>query len=158
MRSKYDLFKIDSVIEQKENLLERLLQMITAFQIQTKKANALLSKYFQLDNPMYWRQASIPQSGYCNLEKSIRYYYHGIGCKVESKDLTIDWDYGFDGRTDGFDLWRLQIFAQNSTNDFPEFRNKKILEVIFQEAKDRKLIARLFKDQQDDLFYLNDNH
>ena len=136
------------------HLINRLLQMIAAFQAQTTEANELLRKHLHLENPMFWRQADISQTGYCGINNSIRYFYHGIGCKVETQNLLIDWDYGFDGRVDGFDLWRLQTFAEDSTNDFPELRDKAILEFVYREAIDQKFIHQPFLQKQDSLFYL----
>jgi hypothetical protein len=72
------------------HLIKRLLQMITAFQTQTAEANELLRKHLHLENPMFWRQAGIAQTGYCDSNKSIRYFYHGIGCRVEVQNLSID--------------------------------------------------------------------
>jgi len=94
-------------------LVDRFLEMIAAFQTQTARANALLQEFLHLVNPIYWRQAGISQIGYCGPGNSIHYYYHGIGCTVETDDLRIDWDYGIDGRVDGFDLWRLGKIARS---------------------------------------------
>jgi len=130
--------------------------MIAAFQTQTAEANELLRKHLHLENPMFWRQAGIAQTGYCDSNKSIRYFYHGIGCRVEAQNLSIDWDYGFDGRVDGFDFWRLRTFAEYSTNDFPEFRDKETLEAVYQEAIRQKLIYQPFLQKPDNLYYLSD--
>jgi Domain of unknown function (DUF6896) len=137
-------------------LVDRFLKMIEAFQRQTARANALLQEFLHLVNPMYWRQGGISRTGYCGPGNSIHYYYHGSGCTVESDDLLIDWDYGLDGRVDGFDLWRLWRFAEESTNSFPEFRDEEVLEGVFQEAIKRKLIHQPFLAKQDDLYYLRD--
>jgi hypothetical protein len=137
-------------------LVDRFLEMIAAFQGQTARANALLQEFLHLVNPMYWRQAGISQTGYCGPGNSIRYFYHGIGCAVETYDLRIDWDYGLDGRVDGFDIWRLRRFAEEFTNSFPEFRDEEVLKSVFQEAIKRKLIHQPFVAEHDDLYYLRD--
>jgi hypothetical protein len=135
-------------------LLERLLEMIGEFQAQTTKANELLREHLQLENPMYWHEAGISQTGYCGPNQTIRYFYHGIGCKVGTKNLLIDWDYGFEGRVDGFDHWRLIQFAEDSTDNFPEFRDSDLLGTVFGEAIKKGLIHQPFLSQQDNLFYL----
>ncbi|WP_422396291.1 DUF6896 domain-containing protein [Pseudomonas trivialis] len=34
-----------------------------------------------------------------------------MGCSVYLPEVCVDFDYGPDGRLDGFDLWRLYVYA-----------------------------------------------
>jgi hypothetical protein len=63
-------------------------------------------------------------------------------------------DFGHDGRLDGFDLWRLWIFANEGTNRFSEFKEKETLEKAFPEAEGEGIIEKRFKEFQDRLYYL----
>jgi hypothetical protein len=40
------------------------------------------------------------------------YEFHGVGCRFERDQQTVDVDFGPGGRCDGFDAWRLWMFAQ----------------------------------------------
>lgn len=44
------------------------------------------------------------------------YQLHGNGCMIEYPDYCVDFDFGPNGRTDGFDAWRLHNYAC----EFPE--------------------------------------
>jgi hypothetical protein len=133
--------------------LKRLLAVIAAFQKYATEANELLRKHLGLANPMYWRQAKVPQTGFLN-SGAIRYGFHGIGCRIQTPSLVIDWDYGYEGRTDGFDLWQLQCFVEDSTPNYPEFRNQQVLAEAFQEAIEAGLIHQPYRSVQDNLYYL----
>lgn len=59
----------------------------------------------------------IPQRGLLSDARSIRYSFHGMRCCVEYGSVVVDFDFGPNGRFDGFDAWRLHLFAES----FPEF-------------------------------------
>jgi hypothetical protein len=58
---------------------------------------------------------AVPREGI--LPSGARYRFHGVGCSIEDSTLSIDFDFGPDGRSDGFDAWRLQTFGEQ----LPEF-------------------------------------
>ena len=43
-----------------------------------------------------------------------RYTFHGAGCCFEIARRTVDVDFGPDGRHDGFDAWRLGLYAETA--------------------------------------------
>jgi hypothetical protein len=53
-------------------------------------------------------------SGYIDYEKRIRYTFHGYGCLVTMDAVSIDFNLGFGGRIDGFDLWFMYDFYEQS--------------------------------------------
>jgi hypothetical protein len=57
------------------------------------------------------RDSRIPRRG--TLPSGRIYSFHGIGCRFEKDGIVADMDFGSDGRTDGFDAWRLHIFAES---------------------------------------------
>jgi len=134
--------------------LGRLLAVIADFQKIVAQANCLLQKNLGVANPMYWRQANIPQNGFLASGQSCQYYFHGIGCFVETPEWVIDWDYGYEGRIDGFDPWRLYKFAEQTSQNYPEFRDQRVLEDAFQDAIGKGLIHQPYLSLQDWLYYL----
>lgn len=42
------------------------------------------------------------------------YSFHGIGCLVIRDGVWVDFDFGPGGRFDGFDAWRLHLFADSA--------------------------------------------
>jgi len=52
----------------------------------------------------------IPREG--QLPGGFSYSFHGVGCAVEGPNFEVDFDFGPEQRVDGFDAWRLSLFAQ----------------------------------------------
>ena len=98
--------------EKLSSLLKKFLEIIGDFQNQATAANDLLRTHLQLENPMNWRSAGITQKGACGIHDAILYFFHGIGCRVQSGNILVDWDYGFD-------LWRLRSFVSDWSNKYP---------------------------------------
>ncbi|RDS81603.1 hypothetical protein DWU98_10250 [Dyella monticola] len=67
------------------------------------------------------------------LAGGIRYRKHGYGCKVFLPDIAIDFDFGDQGEYDGFDLWRLRIFAGERLVEFG-ISSASELDGLFNEA------------------------
>ena len=61
---------------------------------------------------------------------------HGTGCRVETAEVEIDFDFGPNGSIPGFDPWKLYGFAQASRENYPWLSDRKSFE---QEVK--KLLA-----------------
>lgn len=78
-----------------------LRNIISDFQKKVEEANELLKKFLDIDEPQNWGPP-IEQVGM--LGGKHKYFFHGAGCKVRiSKKDIIDFDYGANGRIDGFD-------------------------------------------------------
>jgi hypothetical protein len=84
--------------------------------------------------------------------------FHGSGCRVALPSGPVDWNFGYDARLDGLDPWFLWEFAQDGTDNFPKFKNKKNLDEVFQAAVSQGLIDRPFRALQDSLFYLRQSN
>jgi hypothetical protein len=54
---------------------------------------------------------NIPRRGL--LPSGRTYSFHGIGCCFEKDGVVTDMDFGPDGCTEGFDAWRLSLFAES---------------------------------------------
>jgi hypothetical protein len=137
-------------------MLERLVILIHEYQARVLEAAALFQKYKGIDplSLMYWRQSGLAIEGFIDPERSIEYGFHGIGCWVNLPSGEVDWDFGQEGRLDGFDAWRLWRFAEDGTDKFPEFKRKETLDEAFSHAVAHGIICAPFKGRQDNLYYL----
>lgn len=73
-------------------------------------------------------------------DETFTYSIHGVGCRVVAKSVIIDFDFGPGGRIDGFDAWRLSLFAQNS-----EFHDLSDLGKLEREIKELEKEATIVK-------------
>jgi len=78
-----------------------------------------------------WAINGIPQSGM--LHGGVRYYKHGYGCAVHLRSEVVDFDFGANGETNGFDLWRLSAFASDNLLQYG-FKDEDALKSAFEEA------------------------
>ncbi|MCA9587633.1 MAG: hypothetical protein KC657_20040 [Myxococcales bacterium] len=54
----------------------------------------------------------IPREGVLDEHTSFR--FHGVGFEFRCRGVGVEVDLGPDGRCDGFDAWRLSLFAEQS--------------------------------------------
>jgi len=59
--------------------------------------------------PMDWATNGIPGTG--TLSNGATYRKHGYGCEVSLPSGLVDFDFGPDGETSGFDGWHLYLYA-----------------------------------------------
>jgi hypothetical protein len=112
--------------------LAPLENLITEYLTQVKIATDLLERSFGTKNILgLWRTKKISQRGSVNSD--VTYELHGIGCCVYISEICIDFDYGPDDRVDGFDLWRLFIYACERPKKYDQYTNKEFLEHDFNE-------------------------
>lgn len=77
---------------------------------------SVLRRHYPYQNLLQGRRTgSIPQQG--DLPEGIRFEFHGIGCLFQTASKKLDLDFGPDGRCDGFDAWRLHLFANENDLD-----------------------------------------
>ena len=99
--------------------------------------------------------AAIEQVGI--LGGKYKYFFHGVGCKVQiSKKDIVDFDYGANGRIDGFDEWRLCGFIRTRSKQYPNVQESDIKK-WFQEAIDAKEIKKADSREYGNLYYLVQN-
>lgn len=138
-------------------MVERLIKMIKEFQANVLEAASLFEKYKGVTQSKLARSRfeGLATDGFLDPEQTIEYYFHGIGLCVTFPNRRIDWDFGLNGRIDGFDAWRLWIFATEGTDNFPEFKQKENLDKVFREAEIQGIIHMPFKNLKDGLHYLS---
>lgn len=96
---------------------ETLQKIIHEFQAKVEIANELLKQHLNTQEPHNWH-THIEQAGL--LDGKFKYFFHGVGCAVHlSETDVVDFDYGSNGRIDGFDDWRLGAFVEKRKEQFP---------------------------------------
>ncbi len=111
---------------------QTLENLIIEYLAQVKKATDLLELSFGTKNILrLWRSNKIPQKG--AVTDDVTYELHGIGCCVYLSGVCIDFDYGPDERVDGFDPWRLYMYACEVPRRYKKYTNKESLEQEFSE-------------------------
>ncbi|WP_439898762.1 DUF6896 domain-containing protein [Pseudomonas costantinii] len=129
-----------------------LENLISEYLNQVKKATDLLERSFETrDILKLWRSNKIPRCGM--ITDDVTYELHGIGCSVYLSDICIDFDYGPDGRVDGFDSWRLYMYACETPHKYKKYTNREILEREFNEyLKGGK--AKKIEGSTSDLYFI----
>lgn len=131
-----------------------LRKIISDFKEKVEEANELLKRHLEIDEPHNWGPP-IKQVGI--LGGKHKYFFHGIGCKVHiSKKDVIDFDYGTNGRIDGFDEWRLCGFVRTRSKQYPNVKESDIKQ-WFQEAVEAKEIKKADSREYGNLYYLVQN-
>jgi len=75
--------------------------------------NGLRQQAEALDLLRAWRSGVLPRQGRLARPKG-RYTFHGVGCRFEIARRVVDVDFGPDNRYDGFDAWRLALYAASA--------------------------------------------
>lgn len=133
---------------------ESLSELIKEYLIDVDKFMSLLRQKIGDKHPLESvRHGLISKEG--SLE-GIKYNFHGKGCRFEKSGRTIEFDFGLGLNHEGFDLWRLGIYAQSRSRDFPQYQDLKILSDDFNTAVREGLIFKS-KDELDSNFYLVSN-
>ena len=71
------------------------------------------------------RRGKIPKDG---MISGVEFSFHGVGCRGIVDGIEVDFDFGPDERTDGFDAWRLWGFAKQKPAIYPQFRQLEDVE------------------------------
>ncbi|WP_442963747.1 DUF6896 domain-containing protein [Pseudomonas sp. MF6768] len=83
---------------------QTLEDLISEYLEEVEKTTNLLELSFGTKNILgLWRSKKIPLRG--KLSDDATYELHGVGCRVYISEKCIDFDYGPDGRIDGFESW-----------------------------------------------------
>ncbi|MDH5354649.1 MAG: hypothetical protein OEY09_09430 [Gammaproteobacteria bacterium] len=129
---------------------DQLHKLINFFLQNVLKAEELMKGKLNVDQPMCWRHNKTPRTG--TIDK-YTYEFHGIGCCFDFGDISVDYDYGDQGRIDGFDLWRLTIFGEQ-IKDFQSYVESGKIKIDFKECIEAgEIVQSSAKD--DYLYYLS---
>ena len=97
-----------------------------------------------------WHDGQLPQTG--KLSDEIEYQFHGIGCLLIFSDYEVDFDFGPEGRIDGFDLWRLNGYLGSCKDKYSGYSEEQ-LKNDFAAAVSSGEIYKLHKSSSN-LYYL----
>lgn len=92
-----------------------------------------------------WRKGALPKEG--QLSDEAEYELHGVGCHIFFPEFDIDFDFAPNGRSDGFDLWRLWKYVRQFEERFPELQDKQRLEIEFETMKKNATVVQEFAPQ-----------
>ena len=102
-----------------------------------------------------WREKKIPQRG--EIFDGISYQLHGNGCMVEFPDHCVDFDFGPEERTDGFDSWRLYNYATEHSEKYPKYKTQESIEVELKKYEQENIIKKL-ENSYSDLYFFQKNN
>lgn len=92
---------------------ERLLELVSKYQAAARDAAERLRVELGVEQLLAsWRAGRIERTG--RLPSGTEYEFHGSGCWVSAPGALVDFDFGPGERVDGFDVWRLELFAQEN--------------------------------------------
>lgn len=87
-------------------LIERYLETV-------ERLSTALAAAYQVDSLLVARKSKkIPRLG--DFGSCGEFSFHGIGCRIDDGNTSADFDFYGDGRTDGFDAWRLRGFVEHN--------------------------------------------
>lgn len=131
--------------------------VVRSFQADVQRGLALFRQHAGIDDLLTWRSRRLPLSGHLDPEQRHHYSFHGIGvCLQLAPELHIDWDFGHDGRMDGFDHWRLQQFIDERP-ELQQILPVASLQAAFDAAIRDGSIVSPWRAQHDSLYYVADD-
>lgn len=130
---------------------KNLEDLITDFLSKVESGTELLQKKFGTRNILrLWRSKQIERCG--EITDEIQYELHGVGCAIHFPSESVDFDYGSNSRIDGFDVWRLYIYASDRPLIYEKYCDKKTLEKEFKELISLNRIEKM--STNDNLYVL----
>lgn len=135
-----------------------LITLIRAYITEIRKYVSFLEREFHSnDLRKDLKDKKIPRTG--TILQDVEFQFHGIGCRFELPNgKTVDFDFGYDARTDGFSIgWLKNFLETNCQNEFPYYLNYALLEKDFKELEECGAIIRS-KFQHDHLYYLSEKN
>jgi len=131
-----------------------LEDLIKDFLSKVQKGTTLLQEKFGTRNILrLWRSGQIERCGEVN--GGVEYELHGIGCAIHFPNESVDFDYGSNNRIDGFDEWRLYMYATDRPLKYKKYTDMKFLESEFQTYIDAGRIEKM--SPSDDLYVFIDS-
>ena len=129
--------------EDGETLSKDLLKLISEYQLHVLGFVQAFHRRFGVDDFLgAWRRGDVPQRGTLDDRYETRYEFHGVGCRFASERGEVDFDFGPDGRYDGFDGWRLWGLAKSRPQDYPQFQRPEVVESVLGELVTDAVVVR----------------
>lgn len=113
---------IDEYIVNVNNVCHKLLEGLNA---QEKLNLKTKSDFFEYRSTVRKMEFDI---------NGIEYKFHGRGCSAFSKELYLDWDFGYRSRWCGIDPWMLGMTLKKNNNPHIEYYEGRLLKVACEQA------------------------
>ena len=84
----------------------------------------------------------------------ISFKLHGIGCTAFSKDVLIDWDFGYRSRWCGIDPWKVAMTLKRNGCECVEYYDGELIKSLCEQAV---LEGDMFKQRDQYYFTIPDN-
>ena len=90
-----------------------IIELIREYVSHVRYCASQMREHFGVQNLLAgWRDGRIPKRGEIT-DGGLSFSFHGIGCTVEMRDCSVDFDFGPNGDVGGFDAYRLAQFANS---------------------------------------------
>lgn len=110
----------------------RLVQVIDSYLSEIESAVKLMKDLLSYDDLLNaWLNRKVAKEG--QLTPKLSYKFHGVGCLLIFDKYDINFDFGPNGRCNGFDEWRLNDYISQKLADYPEYQNPSKLKEDFNE-------------------------
>jgi len=127
--------------------------LIKGFLSKVEEGTTLLQKKFGTRNILrLWRSGQIERCG--EIIDGVEYELHGVGCAIHFPTELVDFDYGPNNRIDGFDVWRLYMYAADRPEEYKKYTDINFLESEFKSYLGSGRIKKI--SPSDDLYELID--
>lgn len=126
-----------------ENVIKDYLEQVN------KGVELLQQKYSVKDLLGAWRSGVVPKTGH--LIEGIEYDFHGKGCFLIHENYILNFDFGINGRHDGFDEWRIQDYLSQRLDLYPNYSNMDKFSKEFRHLVENNIIYH--PDPKDPLYY-----
>lgn len=131
----------------------RIEDLIKGFLSKVEEGTTLLKKKFGTQNILrLWRSGQIERCG--EIIDGVEYELHGVGCAIHFPTELVDFDYGPNNRIDGFDVWRLYMYAADRPEEYKKYTDINFLESEFKSYIDSGRIKKI--SPSDELYELID--
>ncbi|WP_178083661.1 hypothetical protein [Pseudomonas sp. Sample_9] len=131
----------------------RIEDLIKGFLSKVEEGTTLLKKKFGTRNILrLWRSGQIERCG--EIIDGVEYELHGVGCAIHFPTELVDFDYGPNNRIDGFDVWRLYMYAADRPEEYKKYTDINFLESEFKSYIDSGRIKKI--SPSDELYELID--
>lgn len=135
-----------------ENDLKDLTALINTYLYYAKEFCNVLKEAYDLDVslPRAKVQKLIPKRGSI---KGLYFNFHGKGCFFAKGEVSIDIDFGPNGRMDGFDSFRLKQFLKSNKGQVKDIENELEFDRQFNALIERGIICKHPDFPDDSLYY-----
>jgi hypothetical protein len=106
-------------------------------------AQELRAKLGVMDLLAAANSGAIPRQGICKSFGGGEYYFHGVGCRVQTAEVEIDFDFGQNGCIPGADPWKLYSFADAHVDAHPWLPSRPVFDQEVRRLVDAGVLCRV---------------